>query len=234
VLNSLLASFLGLLSSFNRQSKQLIQVGYDALGAVLAAVMALYVNGLDSYIALGQTLLWLAAIGVVAPLLFMAGGVYRNVVRFLAVSVALRLGLASLLVGMVSALLFGLLEGVFSWRIMFDVALILAVAGLFPRALLRLVVEQSALLNKPTAIIYGAGAAGRQLLSTLRTAHNYRIVGFVDDDASLSGATIMGHSVWRPSKIDAAIYKHDVKTVLLAIPSAGIKKEGPLLSHWSG
>ena len=219
-----------MLPLFSRQAKQLVQVAYDSVAAGFSAVITLYFNGLDDYMDLGQTLVWLAATSIAAPALFSVGGAYRNVVRFLAASVAIRLGVMSGFVGLASALMFSWIDGVYSWRIIFDVGLLLGAAVLLPRGLLRILVEREALTNKPVAIIYGAGSAGRQLLSTLRTAHDYRVIGFVDDDLSLSGATIMGHPVWQPYRVGEIVKKHDVKTVLLAIPSAGLAKRKKIVA----
>lgn len=222
--NSWLAGALGVLSAFNRQSKQLLQLSFDSAAGCVAAVLALYVNGLDVQLGTVQALLWVFGTGLMASALFASGGVYKNVVRFIAVSVAIRLGFMSCLIGLGSAFLLGLLNNVYSWRIGFDVSLLLAAFVLFPRGLLRWLVERNSMVNKPAALIYGAGAAGRQLLAALRNSHDFRVLGFVDDDQDLAGASIMGLPVWVAGRVGPVAERCGVQTILLAIPSAGLER----------
>lgn len=73
------------------------------------------------------------------------------------------------------------------------------------------------------AIIVGAGAAGEQLLRSLRQtpASAYAPVGFLDDDPLKSGAVIHGLRVLgRQERMAAVIRTYQIEAVLIAIPSA--------------
>ncbi len=66
--------------------------------------------------------------------------------------------------------------------------------------------------------IYGAGAAGVQLLDALRRSGGYEPVGFVDDQPSLIGQSIAGLKVYRVDKLPRLVERDGVKEVLLAVP----------------
>lgn len=73
--------------------------------------------------------------------------------------------------------------------------------------------------GKPVAI-YGAGAAGNQLLASLRVGELYRPVAFVDDDESVIGRTIAGLPVYSPDQVGQMMSKTGAKELFMAIPSA--------------
>ena len=68
------------------------------------------------------------------------------------------------------------------------------------------------------ALIYGAGNAGLQLLSSLKKTNIY-IEGFLDDDEQLMGMSIDGKKIYKIEDIERLIIEKNVNQVLLAIPS---------------
>jgi FlaA1/EpsC-like NDP-sugar epimerase len=78
-------------------------------------------------------------------------------------------------------------------------------------------------------IIYGAGAAGAQVLSALRGSGSYYPVAFVDDSRSLQGSLVNGIEVFAPSSLPALIRQEDVNTVLLALPSLSRRRRKEIL-----
>ena len=69
-------------------------------------------------------------------------------------------------------------------------------------------------------IIYGAGAAGRQLSSALRHSSELKPIAFIDEDKSLQGNFLNGIKVLSPSKLAKLIKRKNILEVLIAIPSA--------------
>jgi len=70
-------------------------------------------------------------------------------------------------------------------------------------------------------VIVGAGAAGELLLRDLQRSveHNYRIVGFVDDDRGKWGNIVYGHPVLGGvADLPEIIRRYEVGKVLIAIP----------------
>ena len=73
------------------------------------------------------------------------------------------------------------------------------------------------------ALIYGAGDAGISLLKEIRNNPrlSYRVVGFVDDQPGKRGLSVFGITVLGGGEnIRSLVKRHDVKTILIAIPSA--------------
>lgn len=69
-------------------------------------------------------------------------------------------------------------------------------------------------------VIYGAGQTGQQLAAALATDPSVKPVGFVDDDRRLQNLTIGGLRVHAPADLNNLIARHDVRRIVLAIPSA--------------
>jgi FlaA1/EpsC-like NDP-sugar epimerase len=72
----------------------------------------------------------------------------------------------------------------------------------------------------PKVAIYGAGAAGNQLIAALRMGRAMRPVAFVDDDDGIAGRVIAGLRVYKPEHIQRMIDDTGAQDILLAIPSA--------------
>jgi FlaA1/EpsC-like NDP-sugar epimerase len=72
----------------------------------------------------------------------------------------------------------------------------------------------------PRVAIYGAGAAGNQLVAALRMGRMMRPVAFIDDDKNISNTIISGLQVFKPKHIQKMIDSCGVQEVLLAVPSA--------------
>ena len=80
-------------------------------------------------------------------------------------------------------------------------------------------------------LIYGAGDAGTQLASILKTDPTYWLSGFIDDNTTLRGFNIGGLDVHHPSEIDQLIKKDRINEIILAMPSAGQKKRKEILNR---
>ncbi|MBC8651637.1 polysaccharide biosynthesis protein [Pseudomonas sp. MTM4] len=72
----------------------------------------------------------------------------------------------------------------------------------------------------PKVAVYGAGAAGNQLIAALRLGRAMRPVAFIDDDPNLFNRTIAGLRVYSPKHIQQMIDETGADEILLAIPSA--------------
>lgn len=74
--------------------------------------------------------------------------------------------------------------------------------------------------HKIPVAIYGAGSSGRQLASLLNRGRDYVPVLYLDDDKNLHDSTLEGIKVYSPLLLPLLIEKHQLKQVLLAMPSA--------------
>lgn len=87
---------------------------------------------------------------------------------------------------------------------------------------------------KSKALIYGAGAAGRQLASGLRQGSEIKPLAFVDDDSQFWHSTINGLRVYSPFEIPSLLASGlGITDVLLAIPSAARSRQREVLSQLS-
>ena len=84
---------------------------------------------------------------------------------------------------------------------------------------------------KPIALVYGAGSAGRQLISALKETQDISIVGFLDDDPKLQGLIINGLSVYSPSNLGKIIKNKFITHLFLAIPSANRSRRKEILNN---
>lgn len=87
------------------------------------------------------------------------------------------------------------------------------------RTVLRLL-DEAATKREPV-LVFGAGAAGMQLVTTLMQGGPYRPAALLDDSSSLQGQNIYGLQVLNRKRLAGWLAVHpEVKTVVLAVPSA--------------
>jgi FlaA1/EpsC-like NDP-sugar epimerase len=72
----------------------------------------------------------------------------------------------------------------------------------------------------PRVAVYGAGAAGNQLVAALRLGRGMRAVAFIDDDCGITNRVIAGLRVYNAKHIQQMIDETAADEILLAIPSA--------------
>ncbi|WP_271411687.1 polysaccharide biosynthesis protein [Pseudomonas sp. Q1-7] len=82
----------------------------------------------------------------------------------------------------------------------------------------------------PRVAIYGAGAAGNQLVAALRMGRAMRPVAFIDDDSSIATRTIAGLQVYKPKHVQQMIDQTGATEILLAIPSASRERRREILA----
>tara|TARA_B110000967_G_scaffold134480_1_gene137318 strand:- start:8843 stop:10717 length:1875 start_codon:yes stop_codon:yes gene_type:complete len=73
--------------------------------------------------------------------------------------------------------------------------------------------------NFKNVVIFGSGAAGRQLSNALSQSSEYKPLAFIDDDIELHKKSINGVVVISRSDLEEFIIKNNVSEVLVAIPS---------------
>lgn len=86
----------------------------------------------------------------------------------------------------------------------------------------------------PRVAIYGAGAAGNQLVAALRMGRVMRPVAFIDDDSNIADRIIAGLQVFKPKHIQKMIDTTGAQEILLAIPSSSRARRREILSLLEG
>lgn len=233
VMERLRAFLLGL----PRRQKRLIQVSTDVVLVWFALWMAFVVRlGIDDmFNPLTQNLWLFLSAPVVAIPLFIRFGMYRAVMRYFGndalIVIIKAVSLSSLILGVV-VYWYSNHQNIVPRSIVFNywwLSLIM-IGGL------RLAMRQyfwgdwfaaaqhvpftSRDDGLPKVAIYGAGAAGNQLVAALRMGRVMRPVAFIDDDSSIADRIISGLPVYKPKHIQQMIDTTGVQEILLAIPSS--------------
>lgn len=84
---------------------------------------------------------------------------------------------------------------------------------------------------RPRVIIYGAGAAGNQLLLALRVGREMIPVGFIDDNPELAGRVMAGLPIYGPDDLERVLKDTGAVEVLMAIPSASRKRRSEVIDR---
>ena len=234
-----------------RRKKRLIQVSTDIFVVWAALWLAFVVRlGFDEMVNPLKAHLWLfLAAPIVAIPLFVRFGMYRAVMRYFGndalIAIIKAVSLSSLILG-VLVYWYGNHQTVVPRSIIFNywwLSLIM-VGGL------RLGMRQFFLgdwfaaaqhvpfTNRedglPRVAIYGAGAAGNQLVAALRMGRVMRPVAFIDDDTSISDRVISGLQVFKPKHIQRMIDITGAQEILLAIPSSNRGRRREILGYLEG
>ncbi|HGH6012781.1 TPA: polysaccharide biosynthesis protein [Vibrio cholerae] len=205
----------------SRPKKRFLSVTIDVIFITLSFYLAFWarlgrsISLLDSnyiLIVLGTTCITIYA--------FTRLGLYRAILRYLTFH-----ALAVVSIGtVISAVSVAVLAFYFdasiprSVPIIYAAFLCLLCGG--ARLIVKVLVTQVNKKGSKPVLIYGAGSAGRQLAIALRNSDTHKVVGFVDEDKTLTGTILMGISVYYVQSIDKLVRKHKVQQILLAIPSA--------------
>lgn len=220
------------LLSLPREIKRLIAVIIDVLSLLFAFFLSFSLYYERFFVPSDSNTTYALVIAIpVSLFLFMKLGLYRAVVRYIAMSALLIitmgvLGSALVLEGANLILNAGIPTSVV---INFGFMALVFVGGL--RLLMRALYEQRVSREKSGVIIYGAGSAGRQLAQSLSNGAEYNPVCFIDDDNTLHGSNIMGMRVRDPKKLTEWVQRYHAKHVLLAIPSATRSRRKEILEQ---
>lgn len=163
--------------------------------------------------------------------LFARLGLYRAIIRYIA-----ERAIRSILIGvMCSACLLaatslltgaGLPVGVF---VIYSMLSLIIVTGI--RFTMREFYFRQTAKSRCKVVIYGAGEAGRQLLSSLKKSSDFLPIGFIDDDPELVRNDISGLRVHAPSELASLVRNSNIEIVLLAVPSASAAQRKKILTR---
>ncbi|MBK5400158.1 polysaccharide biosynthesis protein [Pseudomonas sp. TH39(2020)] len=240
-----------LLLGLPRRKKRLIQVLADVVLVWMALWLAFVVRlGIDEMINPFNIHTWLfVSAPLVAIPLFVRFGMYRAVMRYFGndalIAIIKAVSLSSLILGVI-VYWYSNHQNVVPRSIIFNywwLSLVM-IGGL------RLAMRQYFLgdwfsaaqhvpfTNRddglPRVAVYGAGAAGNQLVVALRMGRVMRPVAFIDDDDSISNRVISGLQVYKPRHIEQMILATGAQEILLAIPSSSRARRREILGFLEG
>lgn len=223
-----------------RWAKKVVVLLLDTVLCLIATWFSFCLR-FDEFVGFSEALIWAMAASVLIGLpVFVVQGLYRAIYRYTGWFATISLIRALSIYAAIYVLVFTIIrvEGVpRSVGIMQPIILFICVGvlRLMAKAVLnRQVVGKHSSDNRAVALIYGAGAAGRQLAAGLRQAAGINPVAFVDDDSNYWKSTINGLRVYAPNEIPGLLASNlGITDVLLAMPSATRARQREILRRLS-
>lgn len=206
-----------------RSAKRLVVVVLDICLSLLSVWIAYYLR-LDQA---GMPILQQAYVYVLAPLLafpiFVRFGLYRAIFRYAGMAALSAIAKAVGVYGLIffAVLLLAKWDGVPRSLGLIQPMLLLLMVGT-SRALARFWLgawTRKSRYSEGRLLIYGAGEAGVQTASALSAAHQFVLLGFIDDDPAKVGGHINGLDIIAPDDVAQAVERMGVTDILLAMPS---------------
>ncbi|APX93248.1 nucleoside-diphosphate sugar epimerase [Halomonas sp. 1513] len=228
----MLMSLLKPLFRLPRKRKRAIQLLADVMLIAVSFLLAMMLR-LDSWAPIAEPRTWLVLLFMVPAslVIFIRLGFYRAIIRYMNQKAirAICAGVAA------SALSLAVTSYLLNLPVPRSVPFIYAMLALITiggvRFGLRALYLNSQLRHKTRVLVYGAGAAGRQLVASLRQGQEYWPVAFVDDARGLRSIYIEGIKVYNPDVIERLVEEYGVQKVLLAMPSTSRARRRDLLKR---
>ena len=221
-----------------RVAKFMLVMAFDTVMAVVAMWMAFSLRLDMLHQPYGTQ--WIAY--GLAPLLaipvFIRFGLYRAIFRYTGLSALVATAQA---VAVYGALLFTLLlwnqwPGIPRTIGLLQPLIFLVLVGT-SRALVRFWLSDAGRVARQSEgrlLIYGAGSAGVQTATAIGITGQYKLVGFIDDDAAKHRRSINGAPVFGPDEIPDIVTKHQVTDILLALPSVTRERRNSIIESLRG
>ncbi|WIV51423.1 nucleoside-diphosphate sugar epimerase/dehydratase [Marivivens sp. LCG002] len=227
--------FLHSLFALTRTEKRIMQILTDSTLIVVCfyAALAVQMASTDALKSPSAVLMLLTVI----PLSlagFVKLGFYRAIVRYMS-SKALRTVIYG--VGLSALWLFAIgwvFSVGFPMSVVFIYAMLLFMTVGGSRLILRNLYHSLERDARSPVAIYGAGAAGRQLVNALSQSKSYRPVILIDDNPALQNSEIGGLSVISFEQAHGYLKKSNVKTILLALPSLSQASRRAIIERLEG
>ena len=217
-----------------RYAKRVIAIIIDLGLCTLCTWLAFYLR-LEQFIQINDITILAVLISITLAIpIFWLLGLYHAMFRFAGLSIILTVGIATLAYGLIYFAIIGIygINGVpRSIGIIQPLLLFLVVSS--SRIIIKLIFESTFssknFKDKKRILIYGAGNAGRQLLTSLENNSELKVVGFLDDNKQFHNQTILGQIVFDPLKINELINSKNIDQVLLALPTINRKKRNQII-----
>ncbi len=204
-----------------RGIKRLVVIGADGAllsGALIASLQLVGGQSADSL--RGLPSLVAIVLGLSLPLLA-AQGMYRAMIRFVGPQLVFAVLRSVTAVSLFLIATHYVLGGGDAMRaaslglVFWAFALLLLVGSRF---WMRFVLLAPASRVERVAI-YGAGEAGARLGAALAAGNAFSPVAFIDDNRALEGRSINGVRIYAPQALPGLVSEHQIRRVLLALPS---------------
>ena len=223
--------------SLHRYSKRSIAIITDICFCVLSTWLAFFLR-LEELILLKDFNFYPVLISLVIAIpIFWMFGLYRTIYRFTGLSIIFTIIASTLMY----AFLFFLIIGVYGVQnVPRSIGILQPMLLFFFIISSRLSIKyflvqgndlNNKIYNKKNVLIYGAGEAGRQLLTALENNPKFKVVGFLDDDANLNRQFILGQKIYSIADLTKLVLKRNISLVFLALPSISRNKRNSIIEN---
>jgi len=217
----------------HRYSKRAIAITSDAILCALCTWLAFVVRSeywLSIEPAIDKSILFddlslnslLLSIIIAIPI-FWSFGLYRTIFRYTGFSIFFTILKSSIVYGVLYCAIAVYSVQIVPRPIGFSQPILLFFAILTSRLTIKSIFIGSVGLNnnfnKKNVLVYGAGDAGRQLVSSLENSPEFKVVGFLDDNSQFYKQILLGQTVYSPNKLERLIKSKNVTLVFLALPA---------------
>ena len=172
---------------------------------------------------------------ILAISIFWLFGLYRTIFRYTGLSIFLNILIASttygtffFLIGVHGIKYVPKPVGIFQPILLFFLIII-------SRLAVKYLLDKNNGLNnsskKKNIIIYGAGDAGRQLVTALEHSLEFNVIGFLDDNHQLHRQILLGKVIYSPSKLEKLVKTKNIDTVFLALPTINRSKRNKIIER---
>ena len=241
--NNFIKEFSNNILTLHRYTKRLIAITTDIILCILCTWMAFAVRSeywLTLKPALDVSILYEAfnfnsalISAMIAIPLFWLFGLYRTIFRYTGFSIFFTILMSSIVYGFLYFFI-----GVYGVKIIprpigFFQPMLLFFAILSSRLVVKYTFDSNFSfknsLKKKKVLVYGAGDAGRQLVTALENSPEYKVVGFLDDNYQLHRQILLGQTIYSPSKLEKLVKTRDVSLVFLALPTIDRSKRNQII-----
>ena len=237
--------FLNHIVSLHRYSKRLIAIITDASLCFLSTWIAFIIRS-EYWLALNPEIEVLILYenfnfnsvllsAIIAIPVFWLFGLYRTIFRYTGFSILFTILMSSCIYGILYfSIGVYIIEGI-PRPIGFFQPLLLFFAILSSRLGIKYIFSRNydfkKLFNKKKILIYGAGDAGRQLLTALENSSEFKVIGFLDDNSQLQRQILLGQTIYSPSSLERLIKTKNVSTIFLALPTIDRVKRNQIIKQ---
>jgi FlaA1/EpsC-like NDP-sugar epimerase len=217
-----------------RYAKKIIAILIDVGLSIFCTWLAFYLR-LEQFIQINDVTILAVVISVLLAIpIFWIIGLYKTIFRFAGSSIIFTVLVATFAYSLLYFAVIGIygIQGIpRSIGIIQPILLFLSISATRIAFKFFFLTNFNKSKNKSGVLIYGAGSAGRQLLTSLESNLEMKVVGFLDDDPQFHRQKILGQIVYDPLNIDKLINKKDIEIVLLALPSISRQKRNQIINN---
>lgn len=222
-----------------RWKKRTLVLFADAASCGLSAWFAFSLR-LSEWMPWSPPLVTFTAVALVLfPIIFFATGAYRHIFRFAGSGTILQLAHAVAILAIPLILIFTFFQfnGIpRTIAILFPILffLLTAISRIMARYVLVELFGSNGGIEVKRCLIYGAGASGQQLASSIRHDPGFALIAYADDDIRLDRQRLDGLTVHHSRELTSLIERRAIDTIFLAMPSISRERRKEIIETLAG